>query len=226
MIEQRSVEWYLVKQGKVSASDCHKLMKGDGTRRLYMCDKAAERMSHRLTDNFPNKHIERGIVQEPEAIREYERRTGSFTIDGYWVEKQTWGCTPDAFVGDDGLLSIKCPLAKNVVRIMLSESYKNDANFTEYYWQLQCEMAATGRSWGDLALYCKEMIEPEHQMYIRRIERNEEDIASLLQAIDEFNAELDDVLVCIGVKWRFNTEDNIRNAEPPQLLDLERYMRG
>lgn len=226
MILQRTPEWFIVKQGKVSASDAYKLMRGPSTRDLYMAEKGAERMTHLTGDHAKvNSHIERGISLEPEAIREYERRTESLILDGYWVEKGTWGCTPDAFVDDDGLLSIKCPLAKNVARISLfPDKYAADQKFFEYYWQAMTEMAATERQWCDLALYCREIIEPEHQLYIQRIERNEDDVARIIDAIAAFNDELEQRLTRIGISWTFRTEDTLYNAPIPGYPDLERYL--
>jgi YqaJ-like recombinase protein len=230
MIVQRTPEWYVVKQGKISASSCWRLMKGETTRRLYMAEKGAERIAHRLADHGTNGiHIERGITLEPEAIREYERITGNITTEGYWVEKGTWGCTPDAFVFDDGLLSVKCPLPHNVTRISLfPETCQSDPKFVEYYWQAMCEMAATGRQWCDLALYCQHMIDPEDQLYIRRIERDEKEIYRLREAIESFNEELARRLNAAGASWRLVTEDSL-HGEPPLTVEREdpmRYLMG
>lgn len=129
----------------------------------------------------------RNPFAEPAAIRAYEARTGMITEPGAWVECNTWGCTPDAFVEDDGLLSIKCPRSTTIVR----QRYFDTEMPPEYYWQAISEMVATGRRWCDLARYDDRFLRWHDQLWIERITYSAGDGARLVAEIAKFNAELD-----------------------------------
>ena len=56
-----------------------------------------------------------------------------------------WAEAPDALIGEDGLLEIKCPKSKTHIEWMLL-----DAVPPEHEHQMSFYMAVTGREWADL----------------------------------------------------------------------------
>ena len=192
-IVQRSDAWYAARRGKPTGSGAWRIMstKRNGepsaARESYMIELLAERLTGQLTNHFETEPMREGMRQEPEAIQAYEFVTGEMVEPGYWIDKLTWGCTPDGFVGDDGILSVKCPLPKNIIR----QRYFEDAVEPEYYWQMVAEMAATDRAWCDLAIYSDQFSDPEHRIWIRRIDRDENAVALFVEKLNEFLRELE-----------------------------------
>lgn len=232
MIEQRTPEWLAARCGRITGSNAskivHRLKNGDysSDRQSYMIQLLAERMTGSVSDNWVGKAAQRGVEMEPVAIAAYETETGSFVESGYWVDVGFWGCTPDAFVEEDGILSIKCP---NTTTIVKQRFFETDIQ-PDYYWQVVAEMAATGRKWADIAVYDDRFARPEDRLWIRRVERGEDEIARLLSEFEMFNRELDELCAGIGLQWTRQRALPASVAEPlletEALLDLERYLRG
>lgn len=75
--------------------------------------------------------------------------------------------SPDGFVGDDGLIEIKCPkrLYGNLVR-RKTEKYKNPI-FPSHYDQMIGYMAITGRKWCDYVV-----LDESGDFYVERLKFN------------------------------------------------------
>lgn len=191
--DQGSPEWFAARMGIPTASEFSTVQAkgrsgGDSkTRRTYMLKLAGEILTGAPMDHFGNGHTERGHEMEPDARRLYalaadcEPELIGFARDG------RKGCSPDALVGSDGLLEIKTKLPHLLIDLILSDKFPS-----EHYAQCQGALWVTGRSWIDLAVYC-----PGIPLYTKRLERDEPYISALASAVDEFNAELDDVVSSI-----------------------------
>jgi exodeoxyribonuclease (lambda-induced) len=224
MIIQRTPEWYAAKRGKPSGSNAHRIMavrkNGDPSelRASYMAELLAERLTGSITERYRTPDMERGMDLEEEAIREYERRTGNITEPGYWIDKGKWGCTPDAFISPDGLLSIKCPRPNNIVKHRFFETKPPD----EYAWQAVAEMAATGAEWVDVAEYSPAFIREEDRLFIRRITRDNDAVEKFVSEVERFVYELDALCESIGFNLLEENEESYDYA--PALQDIERYL--
>jgi hypothetical protein len=91
------------------------------------------------------------------------------------------GCSPDSFVGNDGMLEIKTAFP----HILLEHVIKGDVP-PEHIAQCQGNMWVAEREWIDLAIYW-----PKLPLYVKRIERDETFIKRLADAVDLFNTELE-----------------------------------
>ena len=222
MILQRTDEWFAARRGKPTASEMWRLMAGNDAVNRFKSEKLAERMCGHFSNRADqdNVHIRRGIELEPEAIRAYEAKTGLLTTEGYWVDKVSWGCTPDAFVEEDGLLQVKCPTAINAIKTRYYSGDDWRVSQKEYYWQVMAEMAGTDRQWADVGIYCKEFADPDLWLYVKRIERDENAVAELLEKIDEFCRDLDDK--CKPARKHDLVQPRPWLAED----DLERFLRA
>jgi hypothetical protein len=69
------------------------------------------------------------------------------------------------------------------------DALRTGAHAVEYRWQLQHQLMVTGRAWVDAASYDPRF--PEHlQLAIKRVIRNEADIAELRAEIIKADAEV------------------------------------
>jgi hypothetical protein len=95
------------------------------------------------------------------------------------------GASPDGYVGDEGMVEIKCPESKTMIETLLSDKIPD-----KYFKQMQWQMACTGRKWCDYVVFDPRM--PENlQLCVRRVERDDYIIDEIKSEINKFLAELD-----------------------------------
>lgn len=162
-VEQNTPEWFSLRSGVPTASamkqlftSSHALPKGvNQTMQAYAAELAADKMSGlplSSDEGFQgNRATERGQELEPVARADYSLTTGVGVERAGFVTNFGAGCSPDGFVGDDGLLEIKCPLAKNHTRGVAD--IVNGQCPTDYYVQVQAQMWICERDWCDLYYY-------------------------------------------------------------------------
>jgi len=195
-LEQGTEEWKMARLGHVSASNLDAVMAkvktGEAKTRLdYKIRVATEQITNAIQDSYSNQYMEWGIEQEPFARMAYEARTESFVEKtGFWKHPDIkwFGCSPDGLVGDDGLIEIKCPKSTTHVKYLLDNKLPED-----YYWQVHGQMLVTGRKWVDFISFDPRM--PEHkQLFIIRVNRDEEIMAQLKVAVIGFLSEVDEMI--------------------------------
>lgn len=160
--EQRTPEWYAARIGIPTASMFTSLVTPTGkpsTQYIgYACTLANELYAHESElDGFQgNSWTGRGEVMEDEAAKWYQLVYGVEPEPiGFVTETgEGWeaGCSPDRFIGDIGMLEIKCLKAENHTKA-LREYSKSGATPSEFKIQTQGQMLITSRGWCDLLLY-------------------------------------------------------------------------
>jgi|GEM_PF-751172 len=119
----------------------------------YHYQLAAEILAGSDSDPWTgNENTNHGLESESEAIKEYEAKTGLVTAPVGFVtdDDKTMGCSPDRFVGDDGLLEIKALYAKNIIKAFC----ESDVNCpVDFRLQVQGQLMITERRWCDLVLH-------------------------------------------------------------------------
>lgn len=200
-LEQGTQEWLQARVGNVTASRISAVMaapkkRGESeavTRRNYKAQLVCERLTGRSAEiEFENWHTRRGTELEPEARIEYELRedSGDLRTVGF-VKHPTipyFGCSPDALVGDRGLAQFKCPIPAVHLDYLKARTLKVVP--ADYFPQVQCELAVTGREWNDFVSYNKQM--PDHlQLIVVRAYRDEQFISDMEAAVIQFNQEVD-----------------------------------
>lgn len=205
-VQQNSAAWYKARLGKFTASQVAKLLtKGrakDQTFGATALDYIDEVIGDRLLSpsvfnddarfnewldrrNQENRACRWGHDNEPAARRLYESITNNIVQPGgMWLhgDVHSFSVSPDGLIDHDGLIEIKCPYtAKSFVK--LSRATDGDslkAINPDYYWQVQAQLAVTGRKWCDFVVY-----EPalSYALHIAHIERNEQDIATLVERV-------------------------------------------
>jgi hypothetical protein len=188
--EQRSEAWYRARLGLATASQFATIqMRGKKgaesvTRRKYLLTLAGEIITGEPAEEYDNPYMERGRNQEPEA-RDLYAFTCAVTPElvGF-IRNGRAGCSPDALIGDTGMLELKTAKASILI------DYLMDGKFPpEHVAQCQGNLWIAEREWIDLAIYS-----PGLPLFVKRIQRDDTYIADLSRSVDQFNEELDAVV--------------------------------
>lgn len=193
-MEQRTEEWFSARLGKVTASRVAdvvaKTKSGySASRANYMAQLVVERMTNKQAESYSNAAMEWGTEQEPLARAAYEAEVDVLVEEVGMIDHPTVemsGASPDGLVGDDGLVEIKCPTTTTHIDTLMGEQAPK-----KYYDQMQWQMACTGRKWCDFVSFDPRM--PEGlQLFVKRVERDDEYIAMLESEVATFLQEVSD----------------------------------
>lgn len=192
MIEQRTEEWFAARLGRVTASRMSDVMArtktGYGAARAnYMAELIVERLTGVKTERFSSAAMAWGTDTEPQARATYMLNTGRHVAEAGFDLHATiadLGASPDGYVGNDGLIEIKCPNTATHLETLL-----NDTVPQKYLLQMQTQMACTGRAWCDFVSFDPRLPD-EMQMWIKRVPRDPELIADIEAEATKFLTEL------------------------------------
>lgn len=186
--EQGTPEWYAARLGIASASNFAKILaKGEGkTRRRYMLDLASERLTGEAAESYTNDYMERGKVMEAEARDLYAFKTDCEPLQVGFIRRDDVmaGASPDSLLGDDGLLEIKTKLGALQLDVLELGRLP-----PEHVAQVQGQLWISNRDYCDFVSYW-----PKLPLFVNRVERDEKYIATLAQAVADFNGELDAIV--------------------------------
>lgn len=196
-VEQGGQQWAEIRCGIGTASRAADVMaKGKGKaesakRRDYRAEIIFEITTGEPYPQYVSREMQWGIDQEPFARAAYgEQFDVDVDVAGF-VPHPTiarFGCSPDGFVGDDGMLQIKCPTSTTHIAWMLAGKIPDD-----HAWQMLAELACNPeRQWIDFVSY-DPRLRPEHQLFVRRMLRqgNEKLIAAVEESFAKLAAEVD-----------------------------------
>ena len=186
-IKQGTSEWLEIRKGVPTASQFATVMaKGEGkTRREYMLKLAGEVITGEGMQSFSNKHTERGHEFEPEARELYMLQSDLDVREiGFIRADYNAGASPDALVGNDGLLEVKTKLPHLQLEVLLSGNVPS-----HHMKQIQGQIMIAEREWCDFVSYW-----PGLPLYIKRVFRDEALISEMRKAIDQFNDELNEIV--------------------------------
>ena len=193
MMDQRSPEWFAARLGKVTASRMSDMMartkSGYGAGRAnYMAELICERLTGQGAERFTNAAMQWGTETEPQARAAYAFLTDAEVEEtGFAIHPDIpyLGASPDGLVGADGLVEIKCPNTATHIETLLS-----DAVPQKYLLQMQTQMACTGRAWCDFVSF-DPRFPAEHQIWMRRVVRDDDLIAEIEREAATFLAEVE-----------------------------------
>ena len=199
-MEQRSPEWYAIRLGKVTGSQVSAVLakRDSATRANYLSELVVERLTNQQAEFFMNDAMQWGVDTEPQARMAYEAHKGVLVDEIGFVNHvaiSNFGCSPDGLVGLDGLIEIKCPNSKTHIDTVLSKKAP-----TKYIPQMMAQMACTGRKWCDFVSFDPRLPE-DLQLFVVRVDRDDQYIANLEKEVSAFLAEVDETLIKLkGVK--------------------------
>jgi hypothetical protein len=162
-VEQGSDAWRSIRAGKPCASEYSRIITSDGTRSKsfsgYAKTLAGEVYAGKSLDPWEgNSWSERGKELEDSARQFYAFTRGvtpekvGFVTD----DAETHGCSPDSFIGADGLLEIKVLKAERHIDAILYFQ-KHGKCPTDYVQQTQGQIRVCERQWCDLFFYHPEL---------------------------------------------------------------------
>jgi putative phage-type endonuclease len=192
-IIQGTDEWFAARLGKVTASRVAdviaKTKTGYSTSRdNYMAQLVCERLTGQKGESFSNAAMQWGTDTEPKAREAYMAARFEIVTEVGFVNHQTIenaGASPDGFVGDLGLIEIKCPNTATHIDTLLSQTVPSKYN-TQMQWQMVC----TGRHWCDFVSF-DPRLPAELQLFIKRVEYDPVFGAMLEKEVIGFLKELD-----------------------------------
>lgn len=194
-IIQGSTEWFYQRLGKVTASRVADVIAKTKTgysasRENYMAQLVVERLTQTKAESYTNAAMQWGTDQEPFARAAYEAAQGVMVEEVGFVPHPTieWaGASPDGLVGGEGegLVEIKCPNTATMIETLLSQKVPGKC-----ITQMQFQMACTGRKWCDYVSFDPRM-PAKAQLFVRRVDRDDEYIAEIEAEIVKFLAEVE-----------------------------------
>lgn len=197
-MEQRSEEWFKARLGKVTASRVAdvlaKIKTGESaSRRNYKIQLVSERLTGEKQETYINQAMQDGIDREFYARERYVQQFGEVEEVGF-IQHPTLeaGASPDGLVGEDGIIEIKCPLGTTHTETLMTQEVPS-----KYIPQIQWQLRCTGRKWCDFISY--NPMFPEHlQLFVKRVEADEQYQLMLEKEISEFLIEVQTVIDRLG----------------------------
>lgn len=191
--QQGSLEWFKARLGMPTASEFDQFMTTsfeyrDGkTPETYLYERLAERMTGKpLPGAFSAWSVERGQILEEEARPFFEMETGMDTkAVGFVIgDDDRCGCSPDALVGDNAGLEIKCPFPQTHLKYL---DYGRVP--PEYVTQVQGSLYVTGRERWHFLSYHRKL----PALHVT-VERDEEIMKKIGACLNQFYEKFDAAL--------------------------------
>lgn len=201
--------WHLDRIGKFTSSKIGALMsKGRGKDNewgqmamSYIYTKIAEKMTGVPHYTPETKSMEWGNDHEAEAIEKYNELTGNdATPMGKVFIKFNDNCggSPDGFVGENGVIEVKCPYnSANHIETFIERTMKK-----EYWYQCQGNILFSNRDWCDFISYDPRMPK-EMQLVVIRVERDNEVCDAIAERIEAAAKKIIEIQEKTGIDLKF-----------------------
>lgn len=159
-------------------------------RRDYRMQLVCERLTGTSQESaFVNDVMQRGIDLEPMAFAAYEGVTGELARPAGFLSHDTLmaGCSPDGFVGQVGILELKCPKTATHIGYVKAGTVP-----TAYLPQITHNLWITGAAWCDFFSFDDRLpFGSGLQTFCRRIFSADLDLVAYEKAASAFLAEVD-----------------------------------
>lgn len=186
-VKQGTDEWLKLRLGKFTASDAQAIGNNGKGLESLIYEKVAEAITGKVKEAFTNVDIERGKELEEFARNRYELETGKSVTETAFVELDARvGCSPDGFVGTNGLVEFKCKSDVNFVKYLLDKKID-----PAHEWQMQMQMYVCDRDWCDYVVYNPNFPNP---LVIVNVGKNEVLISKIKAGLAQGVAQLEAML--------------------------------
>jgi len=191
---QGSDEWRAARCGLLTASEMRliitpaKLQYATNEHaKSHLYELLAQRVTQFVEPSYISDDMLRGKEDEIDAIRHYQENYGYVQTVGF-ITNDKWGFTlgysPDAMVGEDGLIEVKGRRQKYQAETIIQGKMP-----TEYMIQVQTGMLVAERKWCDFISYSNGM-----HMIVIRVHADDVIQDAILQAATIFHGLLDTML--------------------------------
>lgn len=168
-LQQGCDEWLMLRMGMITASEISKLVTptlkiaNNETSRGYIYEMAAHRMNPVIEPHYMSFDMERGHTEEVLAKAVYQKHYEQTSECGFIINHALGfpvGCSPDALVGDDGLIEVKSRANKLQIKTIV-EGFDGDVVDggggisvpKQFMLQIQAQLWVSGRDWCDFISY-------------------------------------------------------------------------
>jgi len=179
---QRSPEWFEIRDLKMSASHASTIAANGKGLVTYVNELLQDHYAVTEREMYTNPAMQHGIDMEPSAVFVYESMTGQTVEHVGFVEHNDYsGMSPDGFIGDNGMIEIKCPTKKVFFQLLMDDKID-----PKYYAQMQMQLLISEREWCDYVVFS---VDFSKQIVIKRVEPDEKMFKKLNAGL-EHGAEL------------------------------------
>ena len=192
-VTQGSEEWAAMRCGILTASEMKLIITptlkaaSNEKERAHLYELLAQRITGYVEPRYIGDDMLRGMEDEIEARMEYARHYAPVTEVGF-ITNDKWGFTigysPDALVGDDGLIECKSRGQKHQIRTLI-DYVSADTIDPDFMIQVQTGLMVSERKWCDLISYCGGL-----WMATVRVLPDDKIQAAILDAATAFNERL------------------------------------
>lgn len=190
---QGSDEWLQQRCGLLTASEMKlvitptlKVANNDKTR-AHAFELAFQRITQFVEPRYISDDMLRGKEEEFYARQAYAEHYAPVEEVGFVTNDSlgfTIGCSPDALVGDDGLIEIKSRAGKYQVQTIAENTLPDD-----YAIQVQTALFVTGRKWCDFISYHGGL-----PMFVMRVEPDPEVQEAIVAAATAFEVRVTETI--------------------------------
>ncbi len=196
---QGSDEWLAARCGLITASEVKLLMtptlkvSSNDEQRSHLYELAAQRITGYVEPHYQSADMERGHFDEVLALQTYAENVADVEQIGFMTNDR-WGFklgySPDALVGDDGLVECKSRRQKYQLRTVIDHVSAGGAGIpAEYILQCQSALLISERAWIDFVSYCGGM-----HMVVIRVWPDEEVQSAILAAADSAETKIAEMI--------------------------------
>lgn len=212
-VEQGSEDWHRLRLGRLTASEVKFIMTpslkiaNNDKVRVHVYELAAQRITNWVEPHYVSDDMLRGHTDEVLARDEYAKHYAPVTECGFITNDKfgfTIGYSPDALVGDDGLIECKSRRAKYQVQTIIGGEPPED-----YVLQLQTGLLVSEREWVDFVSYSGGL-----PMMTERVFPDLEMQAAIVEAATAFEQRVADVV----------SDYHAAIASLPRLIPTERVV--
>ena len=198
---QGSDEWFAARVGKITASRLGDIMRktkwGESTYKAKVrLELAIERITGKSASSItPNRAMLDGIEREPDARKLFEAVTGKeVALCGSFDHPEivNTSASPDGLLRDENaVLELKCPTHATHAKNLMSDKMPKN-----YEYQVQWQIACTESDYAYFASYHPDFPKDLRLKYVK-VERDDEVIKSLEEAVRQFDIEIEDLIIKI-----------------------------
>lgn len=189
-VQQRSEAWYAARRGMPTCSRFDMILTAaKGVPSSAQSTLINELLAESLTPpeqgviRHMTPEMEHGLITEAEARCMYELDFAEAPISevGFVIhDSGLFGGSPDALVGEDGGVDLKCPKASTHIGYI-----RDNVMPLDYRMQLEGSMVVTGRKWWDLFSYCRNL--PPFRFRLHRSDFTEKLEQELYRFCEKYN---------------------------------------
>lgn len=210
---QGSDEWRAARCGLLTASEMERIITPskleyakNETSRTHVYELLAQRITKYVEPSYISDDMLRGKDDEIDAIRYYQDAGFGYVQTVGFITNDKWGFTlgysPDALVGDDGVIEVKGRRQKYQAETIVKGKMPAD-----YMIQVQTGLLVSERKWCDFISFCGGM-----PMAVLRVEADERVQEAIVKAATTFHELLDTMLE----EYRLQMERDVIRLVPTE----------